>query len=1361
MKYLVKCLLLIVCFLFVPLSASSYPSYGYVVPTMVEGGLRNSTIYDIHYGNKGYVWFTTDLGICRYDGFRVRSFPLISCRNAAFPVSNAVVSVTQAPDSLLYLQLMNGGIACFDPDEEKYLPVSWDNTLNGMEVLSFYMPDEGQIYVGTSGGLYKGTVSHEEGIVIRLSGKPLLEGEVTMVSGIGKQSVFACVNRTKVAVYRTDTHALDFPGKSGNSEITELYGHGGYLWICSSSGVDLYDLKRKKLAPIRETGEDRSRMEGARVVDIVSAGDRSYYVATYKGLFLLKFGSKELTDADCRVNYVEPSYSSGIGSRVMSLKWQDDQKILWIGTSGTGLYRMYGMENTFCTLTQTFGTEIRRIEEDVKGYVWVLTDIGELWRSTTAGLSVGTSFRPWTKGLKDGESYRMKKDATGHLWLGDSHGGIICITPSTEEVTSFKLEPEGTTDFSEPVQQLCLDSRNRMWIATSNHFVLLDRTTGKSKILPLEYGVRKIKKVSSIAEDKEGNIWLGTDAGLKRLDMQETKISLLGAYEQDAGLDVSQVYSIYVNGYNQILVSYSDKILRVDGRDKGKVDGVFTLLNGLCSSHVHCMIDDENGNTWIGTESGVMTIRNDKKMLYNYASFGLSNEVCRLHDGRLLWANSLGLTFFDPLTVKAERSGNKVLLTEAWMNGEVLPSSLTSIEAVEGDDLAFYFSDLEYSRMQRRLSYRLLPDEEWKTRSLEDGITFRRLSAGDYTLQVKLLYPDAEEGAVLEIPVVVKASWWNSVGAKLCYCFAVFGLILAVYYYVERKGRAREVIRNREIELRETLNLTRMEQEQKNKMDIMRNQLLTAFMEELRTPLSLIIAPLKELSRETGLSSGILSKLQVAYRNSLGMLNSCNQLLAVYTQGSLSDKLEAAPYSVERLIDRTVFGVSELMRLNQIELKYDKKISKGLDTWGDSKQIGFLMHNLLSNAFNHVRLSGVIRLVLQEREREGVCYCVIIVADNGTNRIRSESKMMEDQSWLDLTDIELGYDTMEKIAQLHHGTISMNSAEGEGTEIVVELPVGREVMEGDPNVVFIEQESEEEDTADVSLLPDDGSSQGMTPAEEASVSGESQRTATAQEDENRKTLLIVEDHKDIRLYLKVIFGKEYNLLFATNGQEGIDTAVEGQPDLVLCDVMMPVKDGFECCRELKEGLSTCHIPIIMLTAKVEDDDILHGLELGADDYVLKPFTPGILQAKVRNLINARVLLKRMYANILMTPESEETDETEIEEEKKMEDPFIASVVKIVEDNMCEADFNVKKLAAELNMSQPTLYRKVKQSTDFTIIELIRGVRMRKAAVLLKQKVYAVQEVAEMVGYNDIPTFRKHFVDAFGTTPSTYSNSDNP
>lgn len=423
-----------------------------------------------------------------------------------------------------------------------------------------------------------------------------------------------------------------------------------------------------------------------------------------------------------------------------------------------------------------------------------------------------------------------------------------------------------------------------------------------------------------------------------------------------------------------------------------------------------------------------------------------------------------------------------------------------------------------------------------------------------------------------------------------------------------------------------------------------------------------------------------------------------------------------------------------------------------------------ILHNLLSNAFTHINYTGTVSMTVCETMERQMHYVTIIVEDDGKGLVKTTEQLMDDKVLEnDIPSVQLGFTFMQHIVEMHHGIISLESIEGKGTKVVVSLPLGKTVFENDPNVVFVNPdtpkngmfESQQEQLL-ADMATDEILKQGVVVPAEISMPEE---TKTSSVTGSKKTLLIVEDHKDIRLYLKVLLGKEYNLLMATNGQEGVDIATKELPDLIICDVMMPVKDGFECCREVKEGLETCNIPFIMLTAKVEDEDIIHGLEMGADDYILKPFTPGILKAKIHNLINGRITLKQTYTRLFTLPGTDSvTEKNEVDtvkDEVEVEDSFISSVIKIVEDNICEADFSVKKLASEMNMSQPTLYRKVKQSTDYTIIELIRGVRMRRAAVLLKTKKHGVQDVAEMVGYNDIPTFRKHFVDAFGTTPSTY------
>ena len=571
-------------------------------------------------------------------------------------------------------------------------------------------------------------------------------------------------------------------------------------------------------------------------------------------------------------------------------------------------------------------------------------------------------------------------------------------------------------------------------------------------------------------------------------------------------------------------------------------------------------------------------------------------------------------------------------------------------------------------------------------------------------------------------------------------------MLYIIYWHFKRKNTRRLMHRDREILLRESLNVEKMKLEQKQEIDTMRNRLLMLFVQKLRTPLSLIIGPLKDMLEELKLIPGFAARGQVAYRNSLRMLDACNQLLAIYGHSSLNEKLQLAPYQVEKLIDNNLFDIREILKVYPIHFQYEKRVKKELEFYVDKRKVGFIIHNLLTNAFAHINYAGNVSLTISETMEENQHYVTITVEDDGNASINSLGQILPGNKMAGSEPgfIEVGFTVMQRMMEIHHGKISLVDSPEKNAKISVSFPLDKSVLKNDPNIEFVDPEKNK----DIEF----GS---MEIAQLNSMAAEDIVQSTSG---TKKTLLIVEDQRDIRLYLKILFDKEYNLLMATNGQEGVDMAIKELPDLIICDIMMPVKDGFECCREVKEGLETCGIPFIMLTAKVEDEDVVHGLEIGADDYVLKPFTPSILKAKVRALLNSRQVLKQMYTKLFMLPGADTAGVSETEqpdEHVKVEDPFISSVIKIVEDNIGKADFSVKKLAAEMNMSQPTLYRKVKQNTDYTIIELIRGVRMRRAAVLLKTKQYAVQEVAEMVGYNDIPTFRKHFVDAFGTTPSTY------
>ena len=1352
-------------------------------PQIIKNGVGNNTIYHVCYGSEGFMWFSTDKGISRYDGFRFRDYPLImSIDSLSTPLHQAVKMLKEGSDGLFYALLYQGGITCFDKEIEQFLPVRFDSPLKLKEIQDFCWND-GNLYLATSQGLFESRpIRKKEGkddfVYCILNPEPLIKGKITNLCTDGKTNLYFAVDRERVMHYDLVTKRSSVIREY--DVVNRLFLRQGNLWICRLwNDIVCYDLKSHKERVVSLEGGDQSDFSNSYVTDMVMKDKQTFYLTTWDGLYKLRFENQNLCESPFTLTLLtqgERAFHSRIENKMTSLLWDDKQQILWVGTFGGGVVKFDISDSMYSRVRQNFKSRVDGMVEDAKGYIWLTVTDGGIMRSDTPSFSMDTHFEPWTKVSGLSGRYHIYKGKDGNIWLGNNLGEIIFVNPLTEDVESFQGGRMRAV-----IHCFCLDSWNRLWVGTSNGLVQVDPKTHGCKSIQLP---GEIKNVFAITEDKEGNVWVGTDKGLKRLETNGDQIRVEGNYEKENGLEEAGVRTLYVNNYNQIYAAYLNVVVRIDGREKDKIESVYTLQSGLTDGHVSCMVDDHIGNTWAGNNVGVMTIRNGQEAFYSYLSVGNCSAVCRLNDGRLLWANSWGLIFFDPSATKGDSSKKCLMLTDVEVGGETVLAGekrngqmILSVSpekqeklvfASDNNDFHLFFSDLRYGLAQRKIAYRLLPaDKEWKMIPLAEGLWFNGLAAGKYTLQAKLVFPDGKEGDVIEIPLVVKGKWYQTIWAYIMYVLLLGGLSYFFYSYFRKKDHRKQIHRDREMILKENLNLEKLKQEQKKEIEAMRNRLLMLFVQELRTPLSLIIAPLKELQKDDAQTSQL--SLQVAYRNSLRMVDACDQLLAVYGQGNMESKLEVAPYSVDKMIDSSLFGVRDLLKVYAIDFHCEKRIKKEMEFYVDKKKIEFVIHNLLTNAFTHTHYAGTVSLSVCEVVNDNMHYVCLIVEDDGKEKVRTAEQLMSENkgSEHDMSVAQMGFTIMQQMVEAHYGTITLESTEGKGTKVTVNLPADRDVFENNPNIQFTDPE---ELTEVAEPEPESAETQKQDLAvEDAAVQQDQQlplfaETLPAEEVASpvaggaKKTILIVEDHKDIRLYLKVLFGNEYNLLMATNGQEGVDTAMKEMPDLIICDVMMPVKDGFECCREVKENPETCSIPFIMLTAKVEDDDIIHGLQLGADDYVLKPFTPGILKAKVSSLINGRQTLKQMYTKLFKLPGTDTIVVSEPEqagEEVKTEDPFITAVIKIVEENICEADFSVKKLAAEMNMSQPTLYRKVKQSTDYTIIELIRGVRMRRAGVLLKTKQYAVQEVAEMVGYNDIPTFRKHFVDAFGTTPSTY------
>lgn len=880
---------------------------------------------------------------------------------------------------------------------------------------------------------------------------------------------------------------------------------------------------------------------------------------------------------------------------------------------------------------------------------------------------------------------------------------------------------------------------------------------------------KEFKKITAICEDGDGTMWLGTEKGIHRASRKGKQIKFTGGYEKARNLTPGKVLALYLNNYNQLLISYTDKIIQIDGKEK-TISSIMILQKDLPNGHISCMIDDKNGNTWLGSNAGFITLNNKNNASYTYALPESYYDVCRLNDGKLLWANSTGLLYFEPRTLKESSSNcqfhisdidinyNKVEIGEK-INGQVIldkPAYLIEHLSLDynNNNLILYLSDLKYGTSPNTVKYRLLPTEEkWNT-NYDDHIKLSNIPPGKYVLEIRSSYPLEENKQITRLSINVNRYWAATGWAIAAYILAIIIISLLTWMYFNRKLQKRQVYKAKEVKLKEKLEEETEIRKEEEKNHQLRDQIRYMLAQELRTPLSLITAPLKEMITNTAFPESFLQKAKMAYRNSISLQDICNQLLNIHQQESYSPKLNVAPYPASVIADTVVRASHELLNVSPINLHYDKDNKINTEIWIDRKKIIFILSNILSNAYRHISYSGSIHFTVNTSTINGKDFCLFTIEDDGKEMIEESSVIFLGSDNYNPPSNrlhpELGIEIMKTTILAHHGDIQITQEKNKGTRVVLYIPLGKQHLKNDENVCFIEPETIMEDSDKAMITAEDKRQQEIA------------NSITAKPIDNPETkykLLVVEDHADIRLYLRVLFSATYNIIMAENGEEGVRMARKEIPDLVITDVMMPVMNGFECCRILKEDLKTCHIPIILLTALTDDENIVKGIELGADDYILKPFNPEILRTKVKRLIKSRTELKRIYTKLLMPSITVNGSQEENTETIIIEDPFITQILNIVNENLQNPEFNVKKLAEMLNMSQPTLYRKVKQLTNFTIIELVRGVRLKRSAELLRSRKYNVQEVAEMVGYNDIPTFRKHFVDFYGTTPSTFKSKE--
>lgn len=481
---------------------------------------------------------------------------------------------------------------------------------------------------------------------------------------------------------------------------------------------------------------------------------------------------------------------------------------------------------------------------------------------------------------------------------------------------------------------------------------------------------------------------------------------------------------------------------------------------------------------------------------------------------------------------------------------------------------------------------------------------------------------------------------------------------------------------------------------------------------EMRTPLSLVLGSLALMVQNDDPEKDMSTQLLSAYRNTLAMQDLADQLIGTHRSNDVANYLRIARYDMVEIARQICDIFVDWVAMNNIDFRINTQ-TPTLWVWMDRRKMEFALRMLLSNAFKNTFVYGKVTLDISVVNENGKAYSALVVTDEGLDEDESTRRGLK--QIMDMADAI--------------GGMYRSESDKNGTSYIIMIPLGKQHLL-DRRVEFVEPESD---------LVKLNARQKEEIAELIHV--------IPQKKETGKKLLVIDDSDQIRWFLKHVFNKEYQILEARNGQDGINVALKEEPDLILCDVMMPVKDGYETCREIKNDPKMAQTPVVMLTAKVESEDVITGIEAGADDYITKPFDVEILRSKINSLMKKRDDMKRYFSNSSAASHNEENTLST--------NPFMDAVVKNIEKHLDDSTFEAKVLADSLNMSLPTLYRKIKQYSDLSILELTRNIRLKKAAELLASQQYSVQEVAEMVGFNDTATFRKRFTEQYGVTPSQY------
>ncbi len=1274
--------------------------------------LTDNYIISLLEDSKRRLWVGTRTGINRYDRLHDR---FVRVPLPGYPM---IWSITEDTAGRIWFST-NQGLYCLEGEQMKLAFDAGTMPAGVNNVQTCYQDAKGRIWLGTGGGVLQ-FEPYRRGSPLRLKRHfrkrtgELNSDDVRVVMEV-KPGVFWFGTREGgINVYQEDSghltyllHQPDAGGRSlaGNDVRSMIKDRFGGYWIGTINGLNYYS---EEGGFQTFSANDQFSLSNNSIRPIFQDARGSIWVGTY-------YGGVSVYDRHIPIfqNYAYSPYVSSLSYNVVSGILEDGQGNLWVGTEGGGLNYMDADGRVFrhyrhdpAQAGSLSHNHVKSLYLDAQDDLWVGTYHGGL-NFLKKGSSHFQNIRhdpAVPHSLSHNNVYSIREDRDGNLWLGTYGGGLNMKKPgSSLAFESYQAGKSGRYHISSDlVRTVFIDSRGNLWVGTEDGLNLRRAGTDHFEVFrfhPDDPASISSNVIISIFEDSKKRIWLGT----------------------------------YKNGLNL----YQEGTFRR-----------FTERDGLPGNNIFGILEDQQ-KLWLSTNNGICSFdpETGTVRIYNSKDGIGGNEFstgayCKARDGRLIFGGTHGLTAFYPRSFTPSNYVPPIVFTDFRLfNQPVLPGtprilekpiSITDTLVLTHKQNIFTveFSAINYVLPEKnRYAYRLEGlENQWNYVDVPSA-TYTNLNAGTYTLLAK---GSSNDGTWNEVPAALTIrilpppwkTWW---AYTLYFALGAVGIYMIIRY---------TRIRSR---LEHELALEHLENERQKEINEIKLNFFTSISHEFRTPLTLILAPVQHLLSQKSLDENARKMMGTVKNNSLRLLHLVNQLLDFRKQESGSFRLAVEAHNLTTVVSRIGAEFMHYAEERQIRFYYPQTGGE-MEVWIDDDQMEKVLYNLLSNAFKFTPKEGTVKLEIEQRIAT-VAYPAgsvqIRVWDNGPGiPLDQRASIFEFFYQFETENIHLGSGIglalAKSITEMHGGTLEVDSYEGSEKPtyscFTVELPLGL--------AHFKSEDLARQNKTEEAIIP---WAAPESPGEVSEVSGVMQ-----------SIVLVVEDHAEIREMIVRSLPDHYTVLQAADGKEGWEKARKHLPDVVITDIMMPVADGITLLKNIKETVDTHHIPVLLLTARTAVESVIEGLQSGSDDYLTKPFHPEVLSLKIRNILESRERFRKKFIrDYVLTPK-------EVEGAADPDRQFLGRVMSLIEENLAEPDFNVNVLARELSMSRPVLYRKLKQLTDLSVIELINVLRLKKGARLLGQRSAAVSQVAYEIGFSDPKYFSKTFKNYFGLSPTDFS-----